>query len=227
MEIAVYGHYGVVVLFFPAISDHFLENEELGLLEALMPAINKGKCKVYCVSGINQESLLNSEKSPDEKSLRLLQYNNYVIEELLPFIFSENGGPIPVLTCGVKHGAFYSANTYFRRPDLFYGTIALSGTFNIQDYTQDFFDDNSYFNSPVHFLPNLNDSYWLSFLTSKHHVYLLSGSGEGERPENSVYLSEILKMKGIPHFLEIWNSEWEHSPETWKAMLKFIFDNKL
>ncbi|MGA2297809.1 MAG: esterase [FCB group bacterium] len=227
MEIAVYGHYGFVVLMFPTDGDDCLEAEKLGLVEALLPALDKGKCRIFSISSVNQESWLSPDLHPEDKSYRHFLYNNYVVEELLPFIFSECGGPLPVITCGAKLGAYHAANTYFRRPDLFYGTIAMSGTFNIEHFTQGFYDDNCYFNSPVHYLPNLNDSYWLSFLASKHHVYLLSGSGKDEHPENTTHLGDILSYKGIPHFVDIWGSEWSGGPATWQAMLKFLIEHKL
>ena len=52
---------------------------------------------------------------------------------------------------------------------------------SLDNVPKDFFDDNCYFNSPVHYLPNLSDEYWLSFLRSKHHVYLMTGTGENEK----------------------------------------------
>ena len=226
MEIVVYGHYGFALLLFPATTDDNTENEKNGLIEILSPMITKGKCRVFSVSDVMFDSWLNNTKTPEKKSLRHFQYNNYISDEVAPFIFNQCGGAIPIVTCGAAIGGYMAANTYFRRPDIFFGTLAMSATFDITHFTGGYFDENCYYNSPVHYLPNLNDTYWLSFLQSKHHVNILSGSGENEFPGNSSHLDNILHMKGIPHLVDIWGPEWGHDWNTWNAMSKFIIENK-
>ncbi|MCX7736801.1 MAG: esterase [Candidatus Kapabacteria bacterium] len=227
VEIKLYGHFGYILLFFPTISDNPDEPETLQIIESLQPFLEKGKFRVVTVPGITYKSWFDESKTYEERSKKHYDYNNFLLEEVVPSIFSFCGGPVPIMTCGAANGAFQAANTYFRRPDLFHGTIALSGTFNIEHYSKNYFDSNCYFNSPIHYLPNLNDSYWLSFLQSKNHVYIMSGSGQGEFPENSRHLSDILNSKNIPNFLDIWGPEWDHNVETWKVMLNFLFSTKL
>jgi esterase/lipase superfamily enzyme len=227
MDIAVYGHYGFALLMFPAQTDDFLENENNGLVASISKFVSKGKCTIFSVGGVNFESWLSPDLSGEEKSKRLFEYNHFIVEEIIPYIFGQCGGPVPIITCGAAIGAFHAANNYFRRPDIFYGSIAMSGTYNIEHFTKGYFDENCYFNSPVHYLPNLNDSYWLSFLKSKHHVYLMTGNGENEHPYNSAHLGDILSYKEIPHVVDYWGAEWGHNWDTWNAMLPFILETKL
>ena len=227
MNIAVYGHYGFALLLFPATSDDYLEYENNGLIETIKQFIEKGKCTVFSIAGANFESWLNGELSPEEKSQRHYEYNQFIIEEVLPFVFGTCGGPVPVITCGAGIGAFHAANHYFRRPDIFYGMIAMSGTYNIMHFTGGYFDENCYFNSPVHYLPNLHDEYWLSFLRNKHHVYMMTGTGENEHPANLDNIVSILNMKEIPHHHDYWGNEWGHNWVTWKAMLNHILETSL
>lgn len=227
IKFAVYGHYGFAMLMFPATTDDYLENETIGFIDTLKPYIEKGKCTVFSVETVNLESWLSTDKNPVEKSKRHYEYNQFVINELLPQIFGICGGPVPVITCGAAMGAYHAANNYFRRPDILYGVIAMSGIYNIQLFSKDFFDDNCYFNSPIHYLPNLADEYWLSFLRNKHHVHLLSGTGENEHPEYLSHISEILNFKAIPHNADFWGKEWGHNPETWNAMLQKIIETKM
>ena len=226
MDIMIYGHYGFTILLFPTITDSALENENNGLIEAISPYIEKGKCKVFCVSGVNFESWLNEELPPAEKSIRHLQYNKFITEEVVPFIFGDCGCAVPIITAGAAIGAYHAANTFFRRPDIFFGVIAMSGTYNIEHYTKGYFDDNCYFNSPIHYIPNLTDYYWLSFLMSKHHIYLVSGSGDGEHSNNTLHLGGILKSKEIPHQVNIWGPEWGHNFKTWNTMLPHFLVSK-
>lgn len=227
MEIAVYGQYGVALLLFPTNTDNYLENEENGLIESIAPQIEKGRCRVYSVGAVNFESWLNRDIPHSQRSERHFQYNNYIIEEVFPFIFDNCGSPVPVMTCGASIGGYHAANNYFRRPDLFFGLIAMSATFNIEHFSDGHFDENCYFNSPQHYLPLLNDPYWLSFLKSRKHVYILSGSGDGEYPVNSIIIEDILKQKEIPCVVDLWDARWNHDFTTWKAMLSQYVNTKL
>ncbi len=229
MELAMYGHYGISILLFPSTTDSYLENEENGLIQAIQPLIEGGRFKVFSIGSLNFESWLAKDKTNEEKSKTHNKYNQYVIEEVLPFIFGECGCEVPIITAGAAIGAYHAANTFFRRPDIFLGTVAMSGTFNIRHFSKDYFekDVNCYYNSPVHFLPELKDNYWLSFLKSKKHIYLLSGSGENEYPENSEHLSNILNEKQIQNKLEIWGPEWGHNFNTWKKMFSNVLANYL
>jgi esterase/lipase superfamily enzyme len=226
-SVASYGRYGLAILLFPATTDKYTEAEENGLIDKLARPIEKGKCKIFTVESVNFESWLDKNKSDKEKSDRLYEYNSYILEEVMPYVFGECGGPVPVITAGAGIGAYHAANTYFRRPDVFYGTIALSGTYNIEHFSNGYFDENCYFNSPVHYLPNLRDNYWLSFLMSRHHVYMLSGSGDGEFPENTAHISSILSEKGVPHYTDFWGKEWGHNWETWNEMFLHLLESKL
>ncbi|MFH1050885.1 MAG: alpha/beta hydrolase-fold protein [bacterium] len=227
VNLAIYGHYGFALLMFPSKSDDYLENEKNGFLETLKPYIEKGKFTVFSIETVNNESWLNNEISPEEKSQRHYEYNQFIINELLPEIFATCGGPVPVITCGAAIGAYHAANNYFRRPDIFYGVIAMSGIYDIQYFSKDFFDDNCYFNSPLHYLPNLTDEYWLSFLRSKHHVYMLTGTGENENPVHLTQISRILESKSIPHNTDYWGKEWGHNYKSWNAMLHKVLETKL
>ena len=196
---------------------------------AIQQLIEGGRYKVFSIGSLNFESWLAKDKTNEEKSKTHNKYNQYVVEEVLPFIFGECGCEVPIITAGAAIGAYHAANTFFRRPDIFLGTVAMSGTFDIRHFSKDYFENdvNCYYNSPIHFLPELKDNYWLSFLKSKKHIYLLSGSSENEHPENSEHLSQILNEKQIQNKLEIWGPEWEHNYNTWKRMLSNVLTNYL
>ncbi len=225
MELKSYGHYGLTLLLFRNINTD--DEDFITIVNSLEHVINIGRCKVFITDTTDNESWYDKSKQGFDSSKRHFEYNNFIEEELVPQIYNESGGAVPIITCGTFNGAFHAANSFFRRPDIFLGTIALSGYFNINEITDGYFDDNCYFNSPVHYLPNLNDNYWLSYLMSRKHIYIASGSGEGEFPNKSIEFSNILTNKGIYNNLEIWGEEWDHSPKTWAAMLKYYLDKKL
>jgi len=121
MEIVAYGHYGPALLMFPSAAADFLEYERFHLIEAIRPFIEAGKIKVYSINSINSESWLNDHMHGREKVVRHQHYNQYVVDEVVPFIYRDCDGEVPIVTSGVSLGAFHAANTFFRRPDVFDG----------------------------------------------------------------------------------------------------------
>lgn len=220
MEIAVYGHYGFALLMFPTAAADFLEYERFHLIEAIAPMIDSGKCKAFSINSINNESWLNDHMHPRDKAIRHQQYNEYVVQEVVPFIHNHCRGLVPIVTTGASLGALHCANTFFRRPDIFSGTIAMSGSYDIKAYTHGYFDENCYFNSPVEYLPRWNDENMLGHMR-RHgdHIIIATGQGPYEAPERSIQLSEVLHSRGIPHFLDLWGHDIGHDWPTWRQML--------
>ncbi len=219
MEIVAYGTYGFALLLFPSAAADYLEYERFYLIASLKPFIEAGKVKVYSINSINSESWLNSSMRPREKAIRHQQYNGYIAEEVVPFIYNDCNGRVPIVTSGVSLGAYHAANSLFRRPDLFDGTIAMSGTYNLKMYTGKYWDENCFYNSPVHYLPNLNDQYWLPMLQQKRHIYFMTGQGDYEHPQSSTDMGVLLGQKGIPNYIDVWSKEYRHDWPTWRDML--------
>ncbi len=159
MEIVVYGHYGFALLMFPTAAADFLEYERFQLIDSISHQIESGKIKVFSINSINMESWLNHDMHPAHKAIRHQQYNDYICNETVPFIKNYSSPETKIITTGASLGAFHAANTLFRRPDLFQGVIAMSGTYDLKKYTNGFYDDNCYFNSPDDYLPNLSDEH--------------------------------------------------------------------
>lgn len=219
MEIAVYGHWGFPLLMFPTAGADYLEYERFYMIDCIKEYIEAGKVKVFSINSINNESWLNRRMHPRHKSLRHGQYNNYVSEEVAPFIWNHIGGRLPIITTGASLGALHGANMFFRRPDIFGGTIAMSGVYDLTEYSDGYMDEDVYFNSPIHYLSNLSDHDTLENLRRSNHIHILSGSGAYEAPDASRKLSWLLSVKGISHELDIWGADMRHDWPTWRAML--------
>jgi esterase/lipase superfamily enzyme len=221
MEIVAYGHYGFPLLMFPTAAADFLEYERFYVIDSVKEFIESGKVKVFSINSINRSSWLNPKVHPRDKALRQVEYNSYIANEVVPYIWNHCGGRIGIITAGASLGAFHCANQLFRRPDLFDGMIAMSGSFDIRGYyDSDYYDENIYFNNPVDYLPNLNDEHYLSLLRQKKHVHIVTGQGAYESPDASRRLSSILSDKGIPHELDLWGYDMPHDWPTWRDMMK-------
>ena len=209
---------------FPTAGADFLEYERFNLIDSISGQINNGTLKAFSINGIDNETWLNKSLASSEKASRHQQYNNYIIDEVIPFIRENCKGDVPVITAGASLGAFHAANTFFRKPHLFSGVIAMSGIYDLKYYTEGYFDDTCYFNSPVDYLPRLTDATILAAMKNKN-IIIASGQGAYEDPGASKQLSLILHSKNIPHWLDLWGKDMTHDWPTWKKMLPYFLEN--
>lgn len=227
MEIVAYGHFGPAILLFPTAAADYLEYERFHLIDAVKPHIEAGKVKVYSINSINSESWLNSKMHPYDKRVRHQQFNRYVYDEVVPFIHSHCRGKVPIINAGASFGALHAANMLFQRPDLFDGVIAMSGIYDLTYYTNGYWDEGVYFNSPMHYLPNANDEAYLAQLRAKKHIYFVTGKGPYEAPHHSWQIGQVCGQKGIPNWVDMWGTEWRHDWPTWRAMLPHYIATRL
>ncbi len=219
MPIASYGDFGFALLLVPTAAADYLEYERFQLLNHLAEFIDAGKVKVFSIDSINNESWMNDEMDPHHKAIRQQQWNDYVFNEVIPFIRTNTSQETPIITCGASFGALHSMNLFLKRPDIIHGVIAMSGVYDLTDYTKGFFDDNVYFNSPMHYLANLTDHTILQNIRKSSHIHILTGSGAYEDPASSGKFARFLYDKGINYELDIWGEEWPHDWDTWRKML--------
>jgi esterase/lipase superfamily enzyme len=227
MPVAVYGHYGFALLMIPTAAADFLEYERFQLLETMRPWIEAGKLKVYSINSINTESWMHPDMDGAHKAIRHNQFNSYVYDEVIPFIRSNASPETPIYTSGASFGALHSMNLFLKRPDLVNGVLALSGVYELTEYTKGYWDEQVYFNSPMHYMPNLADHGLLEQIRNSPHIHILTGSGAFEDPTSSGRFAKILYDKGIGYNLDVWGSEWPHDWNTWKVMLPHYLEHKL
>jgi esterase/lipase superfamily enzyme len=219
MPVAIYGDYGFALVLVPTAAADYLEYERFGLIESLRPFLDSGKVKVFSVNSINTESWMNPSMEPHHKAIRHQTFNHYMYDEVVPFVKSATSFETPIIMCGASFGALHSMNLFLKRPDLLNGVIALSGVYDLTEYTRGFYNDDVYYNSPQHYMPNLTDHAVLEQIRQSSHIHLFSGSGPYEDPNASRSFAGILYNKGINYELDIWGPEWRHDWETWRAVL--------
>src|SRR6186713_2495988 len=192
MPVAVYGDYGFALLLVPTAAADYLEYERFQLMDHLAPFVDSGKVKVYSIDSINNDSWMNNNMEPRHKAIRHQQWNNYVFNEVTPFIRNGSSPETPVITCGASFGALHSMNLFLKRPDIINGVIAMSGVYDLSEYTKGYFDDDVYFNSPFHYMSNLADHDILEQIRKSKHIHILTGSGSYEDPAASGKFAKIL-----------------------------------
>ena len=225
MPIVSYGYRGHPLLLFPTAAADFLENERFFLIKAIEPAIMQGRVRVFSIESINRHAWMDKQLPVQEQARRQALYMRYIEDEVVPYIRNATGdGGARIFTSGASFGAFHAANTLFRRPDLFDGTIAMSGFYDLApDYFKGYSDDNCYFNNPAWYLPNLEGPP-LHLLQTACKIQILTGQGAYEAPHASRRLSELLDQKGIPHLLDMWGHDIPHDWPSWRKMLPYAID---
>lgn len=218
MPIVTYGHYGFALLLIPTAAADYLEYERFQLIDAIAPFINAGKIKVFSINSINNESWLNRQMEGAHKGIRHNQFNEYVFNEVIPFIRNHTSWETPVIASGASFGALHSMNLFLKRPDLINGTIAMSGVYDLTEYTNGYYDEQVYYNSPIHYIPNLTDDWYLSRIR-EGKIIIATGSGAYEDPQANRRFSGVLQEKSIPHELDIWGEDITHDWRTWRKML--------
>ena len=119
MHIRVYGHTGTPLLILPT-QDSMCDNfENFGMIDTVAPEIEAGKIQLFAVDTVDRETWSNVWGDKGWRAARQEDYYNYLIEEVLPFIRTENGtGRLPIAV-GCSLGGLHAAIVFLRRPDLF------------------------------------------------------------------------------------------------------------
>jgi len=221
MEFLVFGHSGTPLLVFPTSMGRFYDYEDRGMIQAIASRFENGEIQAFCVDSVDHESWYNNRVEPGERVLRHLDYEDYILREIIPFVFSRNPPCAPLVT-GCSFGAYHSVNFTLRHPDLVSGCVSMGGAFDIHQFLNGYYDDNCYFNCPPDFLPNLNDSWYRDRLRALGKFVLVTGERDICLNEN-LRLSHIMNEKGISHSLDVWGDGTGHDWPWWHQMaVKFL-----
>lgn len=229
MELKIYGYFGKPLIIFPCQDGRFYDAENFGMINSISDFINSGKIKVFAVDGIDWESWTNQHIHPYERGLRYEQYHQYITNEVVPFIKHHcNDHSIKSIVTGASMGAYHAANFFFRHPYFFDGVIALSGIYHLKMFVGQYYDNFVYFNSPLHFLPNLEDENILSlYRQSKIIISCGQGAWEDEMLEDTLAIKRILEQKNIPAWIDIWGYDVNHDWPWWNKMLPYFLSKIL
>lgn len=226
MELLAFGDRGKKVLFFPTRRAHFYDYENWGVISALTHQIESGQLHVICVDSIDAESFYSHTLSPGDRIIRHMQYEKYILEEVIPFVNKQNQSN-HLMVAGCSLGAYHALNLAFRFPHLFEKAVGMSGRYDLtqamgtfKDLFHGYVDENVYLNMPNRYIPHLFD---LDYLEAIRKLKIILAVGETDAfLEDNRFLSQTLKEKGIDHEFNIWTGE-AHNPDQWKQMVQLYF----
>jgi esterase/lipase superfamily enzyme len=224
MTLEIHGERGRPLLAFPSQDGRFSDFAGFGMVESCRGLIEAGRVRLVTLDGIDWQSWTNAAVSPAERARRHLDYDRYVMEEVVPFVQRTSGSATAWVT-GCSMGAFHAANFFFRRPDAFDGVIGLSGLYSTRGFVGDYCDDAVYFNSPLHFLPHLSDPRYLDrYRRSRITFGVGQGAWEEECIADTRALQAILVSKEVPAWFDYWGHDVAHDWPWWRRMLPYFLD---
>jgi len=222
MELLVFGHSGAKVLLFPTRTARFYDYENWNIIESIKPFIENGWIQVFALDSIDQESLYCFWSHPQGRIQRHLQYENYILNEVIPLMHQKNPDPF-LMSVGCSMGAYHAINIAFRHPNLFGKLVALSGRYDLtiklgmfDDLFSGYYNDTIYYNLPSHYVPNLPEEEQLHQIR-KMKVTIACGKDDVFYANNKEF-SETLWGKGITHDFHEWDG-MAHQAKYWRQML--------
>lgn len=221
MELKVFGHAGKPVMVFPCQGGRFYEWEDFRMIEAIHWFIDEGKIQLFTVDSVDKQSWANWDANPADRGRRHEDYDRYIIHEVVPFIKMRSDQKL--LATGCSMGGYHSGNFFFRHPDVFDSVISISGLFSLKTFIGDYVDDNVYFNSPLSYLPNLNDAWFLDqYRQSRIIVCCGQGAWEDRMLGDIRALKNILEEKNIPAWIDFWGHDVNHDWPWWHKMVPYF-----
>ncbi len=219
MGISVHGHYGHPVLVFPTSGGNEHEYAERGMIEALAHHVEDGRVKIFCIDSVNNESWYNAAAHPRHRSYVQAMYDDYVLREVVPFIYTScQTQGIAITATGSSFGAYHAANSLLKHPEAFGRCLALSGVYDVKRFMDGDYDDNCYFNNPVDYAANITDPGYLARL-DRCDIRLVTGHGLYEDPRPTYQLAEVLARRGIRHSVDDWGPDGGHEWPYWKRQM--------
>lgn len=220
--IMAYGHWGRPLLVFPSERGEPWDFEDRGMVAAVGGLIEAGRLKIYCVSSFDEGSWHAPGLSLEDKARRHSLYEDWILNQVVPFIFEDCEGTPDIALNGCSFGAFHAANFALRRADLFPLAICQSGVYDVSVIGGGERGDALYFNNPVDYVANLEGDH-LEWLRSRVSLVLVCGQGQWEDTtgalDSTKGFASLLGTKGIPHELDLWGHDVPHDWPSWRAQI--------
>ncbi len=217
MELLVFGHAGLPTVVFPTSCGRYFEFEDRGMVHAVEQQIERGEIQLFCVDSVDAESWYNFSVGPRWRIARHVQYESYIMDEVVPLVRAVgNHGQLASL--GASFGGFHALNIALRHPDLFHAVLSMGAAFDMSNFLSGYYDDDCYFNIPVHYLPNVCDSWHLD--RYRHNTYILATGENDICRGRTEYMARLMREKGIPVRLDVWGDGSLHDWPEWIKMIQ-------
>jgi esterase/lipase superfamily enzyme len=221
-ELIAYGNYGRPLLAFPSEQGRCFDYENRGMIDAIAELIDGGRVKVYCVDSYDSQSWHNRELPLEDRARRHLLYEDWIINQIVPWIEDDCGGAQEIMLTGCSFGAYHAANFALKRADLFPIALCQSGVYDVSVVGWGDRGDTVYFNNPMDYVANLEGDH-LEWLRSRVSLLLVCGQGQWEDTtgalESTRAFAGLLQAKGIRCELDLWGHDVPHDWPSWRNQI--------
>jgi len=217
MELLVFGHAGYPAVVFPTSCGRFYEFEDRHMVRAVQDKLEHGHLQFYCVDSVDGESWYNRDVPPRWRIARQVQYEQYIMNEVIPLVRQQNQYS-GLGSIGTSFGGYHALNAALRHPDIFTAMLSMSGSFDPSNFLRGYYDDDCYFNIPMHYLPNISDSWYLD--RYRRNTYVLATGVHDQCWNDNERMAQIFRNKNIPCRLDVWGDNTGHDWPWWQRMLQ-------
>ena len=221
-SVVAYGHWGRPLLAFPSQEGPAWQYEERGMIEAVADLIEAGRVKVYAVDSFDSGSWYRGDLPLEERAHKHGLYEDWIVNQVVPFIRDDTGGAGEMMVTGVSFGAYHAANFALRHADLFPLAICQSGVYDVSVVAGGERGDAVYFQNPADYVAHLGGDH-LDWLRGHVNLVLVCGQGAWEDStgalESTRRFAAQLGEKGIRHELDVWGHDVPHDWPAWRAQI--------
>ena len=221
-EMIAYGHHGRPILVFPSQQGRCWDYEERGMIGSVGWLIEEGRAKVYCVDSFDGGSWHDDSIPLEERARRGEGYEDWILNQVVPWIHADCGGPLDIAVTGCSFGAYHAANFALKHAHLFPLAICQSGVYDVSVVGWGDKGEGFYFNNPADYVPNLHGDH-LEWLRNRVSLLLVCGQGQWEDTtgalESTKRFAALLSEKGIRHEMDLWGYDVPHDWPSWRNQL--------
>lgn len=205
-RVVAYGHWGRPVLVFPSEAGDAYDFERNGMLDAVGDLVRGGRAKLYCVDSFDAQSWSDPSLSAEASARQHERYVAWIVDQVVPFVHADCGGPTELITFGCSMGAFHAADLALRRADLFGLAICLSGVYDPAE----------------HGLAHADEGH-VEWLRQRLSLLLVCGQGQWEDTTGALdstrRFAALVRSLGIKCELDLWGYDVPHDWPSWRAQI--------
>ncbi len=216
MEMLVFGHAGAPVVVFPTSMGRYYEYEDRGMVGVLADQINNGWVQLYCLDSVDEESWYAKWAHARGRLTRHDQYEQYILDEVLPLIRSQNSNPFTMLH-GCSFGAIHAMLMGLRHPERFNRVLAFAGYYDTTRFLEGYYDEEVHYHHPINLVRGMNDPEQIERL--RHLEIIMAIGRDDPAAATNAQLSEALWSKGVWHAMRWWDG-WAHDWPFWHQMIQ-------
>ena len=221
-ELIAFGSYGRPLLVFPSEQGRCYDYENNGMVGVLSPLIEDGRLKIYSVDTFDAGSWNDQSIPLEERARRHGAYEDWIINQVAPWIHEDCAGPVDIMTTGCSFGAYHAANFTLKRGDLFPLAICQSGVYDVGHLGWGERGDAVYFSNPMDYVAHLGGDH-LDWLRGRVNLLLVCGQGQWEDTtgalEGTKEFGSVLASKGIRHEVDLWGHDVPHDWPSWRRQI--------